>query len=252
MSLLAAVRDLQRRRGRERRGLALAEGVRLVEEMLGAGVICKGAVAASMLDSTPRGVALRAALTARHVPIEAVSDDIMLELALTEQTQGIIAVYQPREWTLADLSPVPRQPLVILDAVQDPGNVGTIARAAHALGAAGMIALAGTADVTNPKAVRAAMGALFRLPCVLADDATVLAWLTEHRVELWAAAMDGQAAGDLRADTAVALIVGNEGAGVRPSLLAAATRRVSIPIRPDAESLNVATAAGILLYLLTR
>jgi TrmH family RNA methyltransferase len=251
MALLSTIRDLHRRKGRERRGLALAEGVRLVEEMLSAGAACKGVVVSPTLESTPRGTQLQRRLEASGVPIEAISDAELIEVAATEHPQGVVAVYQVRTWSLDDCAAVPRHPLLILDGVQDTGNVGTIARTAVAFGASGLVALPGTADLTNPKAVRGGMGALFRLPHCHADDADALAMCARRGIALWAMAMDGE---PLTASPPgpVALVLGNEGAGVRAELLARAARRVTIPIQEGAESLNVAVAAGIALHEVTR
>lgn len=251
MALLSTIRDLHRRKARERRGLALAEGVRLVEEMLAAGVVCKGAAVGPTLEATPRGAALLQSLQDAGVVVEHLNDEQLEEIAATEQPQGIVAVYAPRSWTLDAMVAAPKQPVVILDGVQDPGNVGTIARTALAFGAAGIVALPGTVDLTNPKVVRAAMGALFLVPHLHADDVATFAWLKQHRVAPWATAMDGEPLGAAPSGP-IALLLGNEGAGLRPELLAHAERRVAIPIAPEAESLNVAIAAGILLYQVTR
>jgi TrmH family RNA methyltransferase len=247
MTLSTTIRDLHRRKARERRGLALAEGVRLVEEMVTAAVPCKGAVVSPALETTPRGAALLAVLESRGVAVERVSERDLIALAATEHPQGVLAVYQPSDWTLDQVRPAPGRPMVILDGVQDPGNVGTIARTALAFGASGLVALPGTVDLANPKVVRGAAGALFRLPNLHADHVAVLDWLQRHRVPLWATAMDGEPLGTAP-DAPVALVLGNEGAGMQHDLLAAASRRVRIPIRSEAESLNVAIAAGILLH----
>lgn len=252
MALLSTIRDLHRRKARERRGLALAEGIRLVEEMLAAGVPCKGAAMAPTLLETPRGAALRAELAALEVAVEEVSEHEFASLAATEHPQGIIAVYTPRDWGLDELLPTPGRPVVILDAVQDPGNVGTIARTALAFGASGLIALPGTADLENPKTLRSAMGALFRLPHLHADDVAVLHWLSGHKIALWATAVDGEPILSGVPAHSVAILLGNEGAGVRDDLLARADQRVAISIQPNAESLNVAVAAGIILHQVTR
>ncbi|MGH7524962.1 MAG: TrmH family RNA methyltransferase [Gemmatimonadales bacterium] len=250
MALLSTIRDLHRRKGRERRGLALAEGVRLVEEMLAAGVPCKGVAIAPALESTPRGMQLHQKLTARGAPVETVSDADLVALAATEHPQGIVAVYEVRAWSLDELTPAVKRPVVVLDAVQDPGNVGTIARTAWAFGAAGIVALPGTADLSNPKAVRGAMGALFHLPHRHATDEELARLLTKSGAALWVTTLDGMPIASATADEPVALAFGNEGAGVRPELLSRASRRVTIPIRPGTESLNVAVAAGIALYQL--
>lgn len=251
MALLSTIRDLHRRKGRDRRGLALAEGVRLVEEMLAADAVCKGAVLAPALLATPRGLALRSSLVERGVPITDVSDDELIELAATEHPQGIVAVYVPREWTLEEVVAAPGRPIVVLDGIQDPGNVGTIARTALAFGSAGLIALPGTVDLANPKVVRAAMGALFRLPALHCDVGPLMTWLGNTNVALWATAVDGETLADAPREP-IAIALGNEGAGLSPELLARASRRVSIPIQPVAESLNVAAAAAILLYQVSR
>ena len=251
MALLSTIRDLHRRKGRDRRGLALAEGVRLVEEMLAADAVCKGVAMAPTLLTTPRGVALRSRLVERGVAITDVSDEELIELAATEHPQGIVAVYAPREWTLEEVVPAPGRPIVVLDGVQDPGNVGTIARTALAFGAAGLIALPGTVDLANPKVVRGAMGALFRLPALYCEVGPLVTWLGSRQVALWATAVDGETLADPpRGPIAIAL--GNEGAGLSEDLLTHASRRVSIPIHPAAESLNGAAAAAILLYQVTR
>src|SRR6266550_2384000 len=179
-NLQSTIRDLQRRKARGRRGLALIEGVRLVEEALAAGVAFKGALVAPDLARTARGTA-------------------------------------------------------------------------HALGAAGTVVLRGTADPTSPKALRAAMGATFHHPVVSLDDGGFIAWARRHGLTLWASAADGVPLhralergrgkeGVGRVDGPIGVIVGNEGAGIRPQLNAVAAQRVAIPLAQGAESLNVAVA----------
>lgn len=253
--LRTMIRDLHRRRGRERRGLALAEGVRLVEEALDAGLPLRGAAISPALEGTTRGRALKSALEQRGVRVEAVSDGELEELADTEHPQGVVAVVEPRLWTLGDIAVAPGSPVLVLDGVQDPGNVGTILRSALGLGAAGVVALKGTAELTNPKVVRGSMGALFRLPAVLSDGDAYLSWAWERKIETWVAAADGTAIepGMARGHrAAVGLVLGNEGAGVSPALEAAASRRVAIRLAAGTESLNVAVAAAILLREVAR
>ncbi len=255
-SLLTTIRDLHRRRARDRRGLALAEGVRLVEEALAARVPIRGAAVAPGLESTPRGSALKSALERAGVRVENVSDAVLETLADTEQPQGVVAVIEPREWRLEDIEPARDRPVLVLDAVQDPGNVGTILRTALGLGGAGVVALKGTADLHNAKVLRGSMGALFQLPAVAADAADYLAWANSTGVETWVTAADGEPlskrTGAHRPRAPIALVLGNEGAGVGAALSAAAHRRVAIPLGPGVESINVAVAAGILLYEVTR
>jgi RNA methyltransferase, TrmH family len=255
-SLQTMIRDLHRRRGRERRGLALAEGVRLVEEALATGIDIRGAAISPALEATIRGKSLKAALLDRRVRVDEVSDSELDELTDTEHPQGITAVIEPRAWSLADIRLTPGMTTLVLDGVQDPGNVGTMLRTALGLGAAGVVALKGTADLTNPKVIRGGMGATFRLPSVPATPEELIAWARLQRAEVWVAAAGAEPLdrpvrrGAQRPP--VLLVVGNEGAGVGSIVSAAADRRVSIRLAPGVESLNVAVAAGILLYEITR
>ena len=255
-SLQTLIRDLHRRRGRERRGLALAEGVRLVEEALAGGIAIRGAAISATLESTTRGNTLKAALASRGIKLEDVSETELEALADTEHPQGVVAVIEPKRWSWVDIHLVPGTTLLVLDGVQDPGNVGTMLRTALGLGAAGAVALKGTADLTNPKVLRAAMGASFRLPTVSATAEEFAAWSRLQRSEIWVADTDGEAIERLPrrspARPPVALVLGNEGAGVTPALELAAAQRVAIPLARGVESLNVAVAAGILLYEVTR
>jgi TrmH family RNA methyltransferase len=250
------IRDLHRRRGRERRGLALAEGVRLVEEALAGGISIRGAAISPALESTTRGKTLKASLTERGIRTEAVGDTELEALADTEHPQGVVAVIEPNQWALDDIRLGPGATVLVLDGVQDPGNVGTMLRTALALGASGVVALKGTADLTNPKVIRAAMGASFRLPAVSATPEEFVAWARLQRSEVWIGNTEGEAPDRLPRRSIerspVALVVGNEGAGVTPAIEAAAVKRIAIPLSGQVESLNVAVAAGILLYEVTR
>ena len=255
-SLQTLIRDLHRRRGRERRGLALAEGVRLLEEALATAIPIRGAAASPALEATTRGKALKAALLDRGIRLEEVSDDELASLADTDHPQGVLAVIEPKGWSLSDIRLNPGSAALALDGVQDPGNVGTMLRSALGLGATGLVALKGTADLTNPKVIRGAMGASFRLPAVSASPEELVAWSRLQRAEIWVADAAGEPVERLPARTAarppVVLVVGNEGAGVGGAVEAAADRRIAIRQAPGVESLNVAVAAGILLYEVTR
>ena len=253
-NLQSTVRDLQRRKARGRRGLAVLEGVRLVEEALAAGLEFKGALVSPDLARTTRGQALAAELASHAIAVEEVGSRVFADLADTDTPQGILAIVQPRAWTLAEIN---GGPLLVVDGVQDPGNVGTLIRTAHALGASASVLLRGSADPMNPKALRSAMGATFRHPVVQLDDGPFIAWASEQGLVLWASAADGvPLARALEARPSqkelIAVIVGNEGAGIRPQLNAIAAQRVAIPLAHGAESLNVAVAAGILLYEVLR
>ena len=232
----------------------MIEGVRLVEEALAAGLEFKGALVSPELARTTRGQALTTELASHAVVVEQVGSRVFGDLAGTDTPQGVLAIVQPRVWTLAE---VQSGPLLVVDGVQDPGNVGTLIRTAHALGASASVLLRGSADPMNPKALRSAMGATFRHPVVQLDDGPFIVWAREHSLVLWASAADGvplvrALASRPSNKELIAVIVGNEGAGIRPQLNAIAAQRVAIPLAHGAESLNVAVAAGILLYEVLR
>ncbi len=252
VSLISTIRDLHRRRARDRRSLTLVEGVRLLEEALAAGIVVQGAATSAALEATPRGAALKRRLVLAGVPIEAVDDDLLIQLADTEQPQGVVAVVEARDWALDAIQPGAHGVVLVLDGVQDPGNVGALARTALGLGAVGLVALPGTADISNPKALRGSMGALFRLPTVQATTEAFIGWARGSGLSLWTTAADGAPVDRVRREGPIALILGNEGAGVRPELAAAAAQSVSVPLAGGVESLNVAVAAGIILYEVTR
>jgi TrmH family RNA methyltransferase len=247
-NLVSLVRDLQRRKGRKRRGLGVAEGVRLVEEALAAGVPFRGAVTDPTLRDTPRGAALAQSLADHAVPVEEVSAKELSALADTDTPQGVLAVVEPPRWTLVSLEVRPHQPVLVLDGVQDPGNVGTLVRTAFALGASAAVLLKGTADLSNAKVMRGGMGATFRLPTAPADEKEFARWVADREVTVWASAGDGTPLERVGPPERLAVVVGNEGAGVRPFIKSLAAHQVSVPLARGAESLNVAVAAGIILY----
>jgi RNA methyltransferase, TrmH family len=246
------LRTLRQRKTRDAEGLFLAEGARAVEELAASPLEIRLAAATSSFGDAPRGGALLAALAARGVPVREVEERALADLAATETPQGILAVGAVPEAGLDALS-LERAPAVVLvlDAVQDPGNLGTLARTAEALGAAGMVVLPGTVDPWNPKAVRAAMGSTFRLPVVSAAWEVLGPWARERGVEVLAAAAGGEPLGETRPPRA-ALVLGNEGAGVSAGTRVWMDRAVGVPLRGRAESLNVAAAGAILLHDLLR
>lgn len=248
MKLLTLARDLRRRRARERHALFVAEGVRAVEELLGSPIAVRGALFAPHLVHTPRGGALRDALRERRVETTEVTDAEFASAAETESPQGVLAIAEVPERRLDALHLPERARLLVLDAIQDPGNVGTLIRTAAALGASAVLALPGTVDLWNAKVVRSAMGALFHHPVLSVTWSDLGPFLDTGQVELWGADANGQPLRGATAPPRLALAVGNEGAGLSTETRSRMTRAVSLPLAGGVESLNVAVAAGILLH----
>ncbi len=252
MKLLSLARDLRRRKARERQGLFVAEGVRTVEELLDAPVAVRGILVGPALDGSARGAALLERAAARSIPVAHLTEPDFATAADTESPQGVLAIAAVPSRSIDDVAGAEGS-IVVLDALQDPGNVGTVLRTAAAFGAAGVIALPGTVDLWNAKVVRSAMGALFRLPTAHATPGELGDLLRTLGVPLWGADAAGDPlVGDLVTPSRVAVALGNEGAGLSAGVRERADRLVAIPIAPGVESLNVAVAAGILLYALGR
>jgi TrmH family RNA methyltransferase len=245
------IHALKSRRGRDKHGLFLAEGVRVVEDLLASGIDLEFAVVSTTLGDNARGAALREAL-ARATTVHEIDEPALARVTDTDAPQGVLAVARVPNQTLSDIALPADGLLLVLDAVQDPGNLGTLIRSADAFGVAAVIALPGTTDYWGPKVIRAAAGAAFRRPLVNASEAEVWQWLAQHDVAICGAAMNGEPVASIRFKGRVALVVGNEGAGLREATLARVTQLVSIPMRGHTESLNVSVAAGILLYEFSR
>lgn len=250
MRLLTLARDLKRRKARERQGLFVAEGLRTVEALLESPLRVRGVLTSDGLDRTPRGAELRSRLNATGVEQVRVSEAEFESAADTEQPQGVLAIAEQPERALADLALTESARILVLDGIQDPGNVGTLLRSAAALGTAATVVLPGTVDPWNAKVVRAAVGHQFRHPPVLATVEELRAFLAAQGLALWGAAADGVPVGAQTPPPRLAIAVGNEGSGLSPEVRAACTSMVAIPMVADAESLNVAVAAGILLHVL--
>jgi TrmH family RNA methyltransferase len=250
LKLLTLARDLRRRRARERQELFVAEGVRAVEELLASPLSVRGVLAAPQLSETPRGAALLDAARRRNVDITYVDEREFASAAETESPQGVLAVGEIPRRLLDEIDLSGQARIVVLDAVQDPGNVGTILRTAAALGASAVVAMPGTVDLWNAKVVRSAMGALFHSPAFMSTWTELDTFRARHAVALWGADADGTPLSRMQPPDRLALLVGNEGAGLSTEARARVQQSVSIPIGSSVESLNVAVATGIILYQL--
>jgi TrmH family RNA methyltransferase len=252
MKILTLARDLQRRKARERQGLFVVEGIRGVEELLRTSMPIKGVLSSSKLASTPRGAALAEAIAGRRLAMETVDDRDFASAADTDTPQGVLAIASVPEMRLADLPDTPTLRLLVLDGVQDPGNAGTILRTAAALGATATLALPGTVDLWNAKVVRSGMGAHFHHHCLIGTWDELAEFRERRSLEVWAADVSGEPIRSTTPPDRLALIVGNEGSGLSSQARTRADRLVALPIASTVESLNVAVAAGILLYELNR
>jgi TrmH family RNA methyltransferase len=247
---VSVIRKLGSRRGREETGCFTAEGVRLVEEVLESRWAVDFLAYTAAAAGSPRTAALLDRARARGLQPVVLDERRMKSLSGTVTPQGVLAVVRrpARDWTeLLDRS---LSLVVILDGLQDPGNVGTVIRAADAAACDGVVCLPGTSDPFGPKAVRSSMGSVLHLPVYTGVPAQDLsAGLVAQGVRLLVADPGGEsvpAGEDLRGP--VALVLGSEARGPGASWQGLGVTRVRIPMPGRAESLNVALAAGVILY----
>ncbi|HHW56021.1 MAG: RNA methyltransferase [bacterium] len=246
---LKYARSLHRRRYREQEGKCLVEGVRLLEDAVAAGVEIETVFYTDRLLARERGRQLLQECQGRGSSCYRLPEAVLASLAETESPQGVVAVVKYPQWERETLLVGPGL-LLLVDRIQDPGNLGTMLRTAEAAGCRGAILSPGTVDPYNSKVLRSSMGAVFRLP-ILTGEAfpALLEELQERGYQLVAADIGGSVPyweADLRLPGA--LVVGNEAWGVGKEILAQVAERVRIPLKEGVDSLNAAVAAGIILY----
>src|SRR5688500_1558502 len=248
MKLLSLARDLQRRKARERQSLFVAEGLRAGEERLAPPLEVVGALVSAHAAVSERFAKARSTIEERRIELAEVSERDFLSASDTDSPQGILAMAEIPDRSLAGTEVGHRARVLVLDAIQDPGNVGTILRTAAAFDTAATVAMPGTVDLWNAKVVRSAMGALFHHHALHASWSQLDEFLSQHGVVLWGADAAGARLGDRGAPPKLAIAVGNEGGGLTRDARSRVSHTVSIPTVPNVESLNVAVAAGILLH----
>ena len=222
------------------------EGPRMVEEALRSDLAVEALLVS---DSGERHLARLNPLVPPGLRVLHTSDRLFASVADTEAPQGVAALVVPRSWTWDDLlGTIPL--IVVLAGVQDPGNVGTIARTAEALGASGLVTCRGCAHPLGAKAVRASAGSVLRMPSLAGEQAErALTQLRRRGVRQHAATLrNGQAPQSTDFTVPCAIWIGSEGAGLPPEIEDAADARIRIPLCEPVESLNAAVACAVLLY----
>ena len=231
---------LEKRSARRKEGRFVVEGPHLVEEA-GNKVECL-----VYCENLP----IVKAVEEKGTPCYKISRQQFEELSGVEAPQGVLAVVKEFGYDFREVLKADKTLIVYCLGIQDPGNLGTIIRSADAFGATGVILSKGTVDLYNPKVVRSSMGSLFHLPIITSeDDGETIKYLREHKVKIVAA--DGSAKKDIASVSlkgAVAILMGNEGAGLGKSIIEIADETARIPMTGKAESLNVGIAASVLLY----
>ena len=235
---VAAWKALKDRKGRRESGCFLVEGRKMVEEALASAFDVETVL-------VQEGMELPDGLT---MPVYELPAHVLAAVCDTKTPQGIAAVVRMKEQSALG------KHIVVLDGVQDPGNVGTIIRTADAAGLNGVLLSNQCADVFSPKVLRATMGSIFRMNLRTTDDLPgELTKLREKGYSILSSQLDGTPFYEReKVAERFALIIGNEGNGVSEQVQQTATHRVRLPMRGGAESLNAAIAAAIMMYELMR
>lgn len=235
---------LIKKKYRDETGLYLLEGVKPLEDALALGIKVKNIFLCEGMQ--------RADVFSEDLCMM-LDEKLFVKLSDTGTSQGVIAVVQQRRYSFEEFAAAAdggTGNIIVMDRLQDPGNIGTIVRTAEAAGYRGIIMVAGSGDVYSPKVVRAAAGSLFRMPVIWAADAEDAAAMVKKMGRKLTVTCLEDAVNCFDADLSenVALVIGNEGRGVSERLLALSDIRVKIPMAGSIESLNAAVAAGILMY----
>lgn len=235
---VAAWKALKDRKGRRESGCFLVEGRKMVEEALSSAFDVETVL-------VQEGMELPDGLT---MPVYELPAHVLAAVCDTKTPQGIAAVVRMKEQSALG------KHIVVLDGVQDPGNVGTIIRTADAAGLDGVLLSTQCADVFSPKVLRATMGSIFRMNLRTTDDLPgELTKLREKGYSILSSQLDGTPFYEReKVAEQFALVIGNEGNGVSEQVQQTATHRVRLPMRGGAESLNAAIAAAIMMYELMR
>ena len=245
-SILKTVRTLHRRQTREKEKLFLLEGSHCLIEALKKNLNLKSI----LVSETYLREGLEALQQLDIAAVNVVNDKLFNELATTSSSCGVLAIAEIPKQNRAEIKHWSPRIFAIADAVQDPGNLGTIIRTAYAAQLGGLLILKGSVDLYSPKVVRAAAGALFALPIFSDLEAKeTIEMLKDENIRLIICEANARKRYfDVNLTEPVALALGNEGQGISPLLKASADESVSIPMNPESESLNVAISGGIILF----
>lgn len=184
------------------------------------------------------------------VHIEVLTDTVFAHASDTKTPQGVLCVVRQKSYKLEDLLKGEKRHLLVLDNLQDPGNMGTIVRTAEGAGVTGVIMSRDCVDIYNPKTIRSTMGSIFRVPFFITEDLhETIRQLQNAQVSVYAAHLEGSVCYDTPDYTkGTAFLIGNEGNGLTKETAALADSYIRIPMGGQLESLNAAMAAGILMY----
>lgn len=238
-------------KARRQDGIFLAEGPKMYEEAppeLVLEVYLTEAMLQRMRERSDTAYIYEERL--QQTGYELVSEEVLARMSDTQTPQGILTVLKRPTYCLEQLLPCVNPLLIILEDLQDPGNLGTILRTGEGAGITGVIMSSGTVDIYNPKTIRSTMGSIYRVPFVYSENLEeTIKILQEKSIRIYAAHLQGQACySSFSFIGGTAFLIGNEGNGLRTETAQMADHYLKIPMEGQVESLNAAIAASLLLY----
>lgn len=248
--IIKVAKSLHKKKERWERNLFFVEGVRAVEEAVISNAKIECILYSDSLLATETGENLLDVISQSKFKLVYVTDKLMKEISDTEKPQGVFAIIG---FNLSDFKGIlnrERNFLILLDRVQDPGNLGTIIRTADAMGANGVIVTSGCVDVFNPKVIRSTMGSIFHIPVVYYENVVeAMIKLKEFNILTMATSLEANKYSyDVDFTKDFALIIGNEASGIDKEILDISDISLKIPMIGMAESLNAAIASAIIMY----
>lgn len=237
----------QKAKSRREDGVFVAEGVKMFLEAP-TGWLEKVYISKSFQDKESEKIVGKL----KYCDVEVVADEVFLKISNTQTPQGVLCILRQPQYTIEQLG-LSRQEqplLMVLEDIQDPGNLGTIVRTSEGAGVTGVIMTKDTADIFNPKTIRATMGSVYRVPFVYVDSLSkTIHLLKQNSIRIYAAHLDGKRTyTQVNCTQGTAFLIGNEGNGLQEDTARMADEFIHIPMEGRVESLNAAIASSLLMY----
>jgi len=248
------IKSLQRKKYRDKYNEFVIEGLRIVEHGLENDAEISTIYYTNKIYCMLQKRNFFEKIKKRNIALYKINDKILKEISNTENSQGIVGIVKKKSFDLQDIINKEEFFLIVLDRLQDPGNVGTIIRTADAAGAEGIIAAKGTVDIYNSKTIRATMGSVFTMPVVYEDDILkTISILRNKGADIISTTLDTEKYHhEVKYGKKNVIIIGNEGNGICGELIEKSNIKVKIPLIGNAESLNASVASGIVMYEIVR
>ncbi|WMJ81112.1 RNA methyltransferase [Clostridium sp. MB40-C1] len=247
-SLIKEVKKLHKKKYRNEKNQFIVEGFRFVEEALKSSFNVPYIFVNENAMERYKSFKIEALIN-ENTEVYSISDNLLKDICNTDTPQGILCVVDNESVEVKDAKGF----YVLVDRIQDPGNMGTIIRTAHASGALGVIITKGTVDIYNDKTLRSTMGSIFNIPIIQDENLEIIKNLKAKGFRIVVSSLDtDKNFYDINLNQKIIIAVGNEGSGISEEIYSIGDEKVKIPMPGGAESLNAAVAAGIMIYEVVR